>query len=175
MKRIETRRLMLEPLSAEHADALYRIYSEPAVARFLITRAGSRVEFREVFQRMLDTGRTLGMWALVHKDQGDLVGRGGFFPFSERARPEFAILLSQAWWGQGLATETGRVCLKYAFQTRRWSEVVALVRPENAGAIHLLIQLGMEAEQHIEINSEPATVYRLDRADHERRFASEWS
>jgi hypothetical protein len=36
----------------------------------------------------------------------------------------------------------------------------------------VLTRLGMEAEQQVEINSEPATVYRLDRADHERRFAS---
>ena len=172
MQRIETRRLTLDPLAPEHADDLYRIYSEPAVARFLITRPRSPTDFHEIFQRMLDFGRTLGMWALIHKEHGSLMGRCGFFAFSNEARPEFAVLLSQAWWGRGFATEVGRACLEHALQTRGWPEVVAVVRPVNAGAIHVLVKLGMEADEQIEIESEPAVVYRLNRADYERGIVS---
>ena len=167
MERIETARLTLDTLSPEHGEALYRVYSEPAVAQFLITRPSSRMEFNEVFQRMLDCGRSLGMWAVVYRDQGSLIGRCGFFGFSDQARPEFAILLSKVYWNRGLATEAGRACLKYGFQTRGWPEVVALVRPENAAAIRVLLKLGMETESRIEIGSEPALVYRIERASFE--------
>jgi len=172
MEPIETARMRLDPLSSRHTDDLYRIYSEPAVARFLITRPRSPTHFHEIFQRMLDFGRTLGMWALIHKDGGRLMGRCGFFAFSQQARPEFAILLSQAWWGRGFGTEAGRACLEQAFQNRGWPEVVAVVRPANTRAIRVLLKLGMQTEREIEIESEPAVVYRVDRAAFEQRVAN---
>jgi ribosomal-protein-alanine N-acetyltransferase len=162
---LETARLRLVPLAPEHADALHEIYGDPAVRRFLISRPDSRAEFDGIFARALECGRTLGMWAILPRDGDRLLGRCGFYAFSERARPELAILLASEAWGRGLATEAARACLRFAFDEKRFSEVIAVVRPGNASALRLLHKLGMSPEATIEIGGEPAQLHRVSRAE----------
>jgi ribosomal-protein-alanine N-acetyltransferase len=159
---LETARLRLVPLAPEHADALHEIYGDPAVRRFLISRPESRADFDGIFARALECGRTLGMWAILPRGGDRLLGRCGFYSFSERARPELAILLASEAWGRGLATEAARACLRFAFDERGVAEVVAVVRPGNAPALGLLRRLGMSPEATIEIGGEPAAFHRID-------------
>lgn len=171
MKTIETARLQLKPLSPRHADALYSIYSEPAVGRFLISRPESRQEFDAMFARALDWSRTHGMWAVCHKPGLGLIGRVGFLPFGETTRPELAFLLSECFWGRGLATEACVACLTYGFEERCWPEIVAVVRPENHAAIRVVTKLGMSTEGPITLGGAPAVVYQVDRATRVRSAA----
>jgi len=161
---IETARLRLVPLAPEHADALHEVYRDPAVRRFLVSRPTSREDFERIFARALECGRTLGMWAIFPRDGDQLLGRCGFYSFSERARPELAILLASEAWGRGLASEAAGACLRFAFEERGWSEVVALVRPGNAPALRVLHKLGMSPEATLELAGEPAQLHRMTRA-----------
>lgn len=158
---IETSRVRLEPLRAAHADALYVIYCEPAVQRFLITCPASRADFDLLFDRALGFATTHGMWAVVDTTTSAIMGRVGFFAFGESARPELAFLLSQRFWGRGLATEASSAALRHGFRRHGWPEVVALVRPANAAAIRVLSKLGMRREDTIALGSAPAVVYRV--------------
>jgi RimJ/RimL family protein N-acetyltransferase len=162
---LETTRLVLRPLTAGDRDALYGIYAEPDVARNLITRSPSPEEFDQPFARMLALSSTLGMWAIVHKDDARLMGRCGFYPFSESpaGTPELAYLLSRAYWGRGLGTEAARRCLEFAFAEQAWPEVVAIVRVDNAAAARVLRKLGMELLRRIEIRGISADLYRVER------------
>lgn len=161
MPTLETRRLRLEPLSPSHADALYSIYCEPEVRRFLITCPSNRAEFARIFDRALRLAETHGMWAIIDTALAVTVGRLGFFAFGELARPEIAFLLSQRCWRQGLATEAAAASLAYGFTHRGWAEVVGIVRPANGPAIRVLTKLGMQHEQEIELGSAPAIIYRV--------------
>jgi ribosomal-protein-alanine N-acetyltransferase len=165
---IETGRLRLEPLGREHADGLYGIYRDPAVARFLISRPDSREDFERIFERALECGRTLGMWAIRDRaTHGRLLGRCGFYSFSERARPELAILLASSAWGRGLASEASLACLRHAFEERGFAEVIAIVRPGNVAALHVVGKLGFLPEATLELAGEPALLHRVDRAGFE--------
>jgi RimJ/RimL family protein N-acetyltransferase len=162
MRELVTARLVLRPLTAADRDALFRVYAEPDVSRNLITRPQSIEEFREPFDQMLALASTLGMWAIVHG--GRLIGRCGFYPFSEEPAgvPELAYLLSRAHWGRGLATEAARRCLEFAFDEQGWTEVVAVVRPENVASARVLRKAGMEVVRRIEIRGIPADLYRVE-------------
>lgn len=159
---IATARLRLEPLAREHADRLYEIYLDPAVRRFLISRPDSRTDFERIFERALECGRTLGMWAVLDEAEGHLVGRCGFYPFSERARPELAMLLAASAWGRGLATEASLACLRLAFEERGFGEAIAIVRPGNTPALRVLRKLGMRPEATLELAGEPAELHQVD-------------
>jgi ribosomal-protein-alanine N-acetyltransferase len=160
---LETVRLRLEPLSAAHADALYAIYREPAVRRFLITCPTTRADFDRIFARALECQATHGMWAITDAATGTLLGRIGYFAFGDLARPELAFLLAEASWGRGLATEAGSACLCHAFEHRPWNEVVAVVRPGNAAAIRVLGKLHLRPEQTVMLGDQPATLYQVSR------------
>jgi RimJ/RimL family protein N-acetyltransferase len=160
---IESSRLRLEPLSRPHADGLYAIYSEPGVRRFLLTCPLDRDHFERVFAHALGFATSHGMWAIVHKPTGELIGRVGFFAYGEAARPELAFLLSQPFWGQGLATEAALAAVRYGFSHHGWSEMVALVRPDNAAAIRVLAKLRMQREQGLVVADAPAGLYQVTR------------
>jgi ribosomal-protein-alanine N-acetyltransferase len=165
VKELETARLRLRPLTAGDRDELYAIYADPEVSRTLITRPQSSEEFQEPFEQMLELSSTLGMWAIVHKDEDRFIGRCGYYLFSDPpARiPELAYLLSRAHWGRGLATEAARCCLDFAFLERAWPEVVAMVRVGNAASVRVLRKVGMEFLRRIEVRGTPADLYRVQK------------
>jgi RimJ/RimL family protein N-acetyltransferase len=164
--RLETPRLILEPLAPEHAPALRAIWCDPEVARFLISRPTSPAELDEVFARNLEAGRRFGMWALRERTGPALLGRVGFFAFGAGERPELAFLLARGAWGRGLAREAAAAALGAGFGTG-FREVVALVRPENARALRVLAALGFLPEERTLLKGEPVELHRLDR----ERFA----
>jgi ribosomal-protein-alanine N-acetyltransferase len=161
MPALDTPRLRLDPLSPSHADALYSIYCEPEVRRFLITCPSTRAEFAHVFDRTLRFGETHGVWAIVDPISAATIGRIGFFTFGELARPEIAFLLSRTCWGRGLATEAAVAAMTYGFAHHDWVEVVGIVRTANVPAIRVLAKLGMQPEGEIEFGSGPAVVQRV--------------
>jgi RimJ/RimL family protein N-acetyltransferase len=160
---LETQRLRLVPLAADHADSLYRVYTEPAVAQFLFTRPRSSDEFAAIFDRALQFGESHGMWALLSREDETLVGRVGFFAFGEAGRPELAYLLSRPAWGRGLATEACARALDHALQSHSWHEVVALIRPTNTAAVRVVEKLGFSLESNTSLNGEPAQLYQASR------------
>jgi ribosomal-protein-alanine N-acetyltransferase len=168
VRELETTRLRLRPLTAADRDALYSIYAEPEVSRNLITRPQSIEEFQQPFAQMLELSSTLGMWAIIHKGDRGLIGRCGFYPFSETpaGTPELAYLLSRTYWGIGLATEAARRCLDFVFSERPWPEVVATVRPSNSASARVLCKLGMERLQRIEIRGISADLYCVRRSSY---------
>jgi [ribosomal protein S5]-alanine N-acetyltransferase len=162
--RLDTARLVLEPLAPSHAEALYSVYQEPAVSRFLITRPRSRAEFDEILHRTLAFGRSHGMWAVLRKGEPTLIGRVGFFAFGEAGRPELAFLLSSSAWGRGYATEACRAALHRALSAHPWAEVVAVVRPANTLAERVVQKLGFSPEREVELEGEPAVLFRTARS-----------
>lgn len=61
----------------------------------------------------------------------------------------------------GLATEASWRCIGYAFRERGWSEVVALVRPENTAAVRVVEKLGMRPERTVALAGGAAVVYEI--------------
>lgn len=161
---LETPRLALEPLALAHADALYAVYQDSGVSRFLITRPSSREEFGEMHQRALAFRESHGMWALVPRGERTLIGRVGFFAFGEDGRPELAFLLSSSVWGRGYATEACQAALHHAFSVHPWAEVVAVVRPANAAAIRVLQKLGFSPEEEVHLEGERAVLFQTARS-----------
>jgi len=161
--RLDTPRLALEPLAPSHADALYALYQDPAVSRFLITRPCSREEFPEIHNRALAFSESHGMWAVLPKGARTLIGRVGFFAFGETGRPELAFLLASSAWGRGYATEACEAALHHALSVHPWAEVVAVVRPANTAAIHVVQKLGFSPEGEVRIEGEHAVLFQAAR------------
>ena len=65
------------------------------------------------------------------------------------------------YWGRGLATEAGKVCLNFAFDTLSLSDVDAFVLPENARSIGVLKKLGMTFVETLVMDGQPAQRWRI--------------
>jgi RimJ/RimL family protein N-acetyltransferase len=165
---LDTPRLLLRPLALSDLDRLTEVWTDPAVARFLLTRPRSRAEVEEKLAAMLEHARVFGMWALELRATGELIGRCGFYPYAGEGRlgdalePELAFLLARAHWGAGLASEAASAALDALFRRReRPARAIALVRPEHAASRRVLDKLGMREQRRVVVSGAEVALYAI--------------
>ena len=148
---IETPRLVLRELTESDAPALLALYRDPAVMRFM----GPPPESLEAERANIAAHRVryyarrgYGLWAVVRRDSGELVGRCGLLDaeIAGREEVEVSYLLAPAHWGLGLATEAAGAALAYAVGPLALDRVVAVVAPENERSRRVAERLGMRYE-----------------------------
>jgi len=162
---LETPRLLLRPLEPGDLDRLTEIWTDPEVARLLLTQPRSRAEVAERLDAMLEHARCFGMWALALRASGELIGRCGFYPYAGadgRVEPELAYLLAREHWGAGLASEAARAALDALFRRHRPARAIALVRPEHAASRRVLEKVGMREERRVRVSGVEVALYAID-------------
>jgi RimJ/RimL family protein N-acetyltransferase len=148
-------------------DRLTEIWTDPEVARLLLTRPRSRAEVAERLAAMIEHAARFGMWALELRTTGELIGRCGFYPYAGEGRlgaapePELAYLLARAHWGMGLATEAAGAALETLFERHRPARAIALVRPEHAASRRVLAKVGMREQRHVIASGTDVALYAV--------------
>jgi RimJ/RimL family protein N-acetyltransferase len=81
--------------------------------------------------------------AIEHRATGTLIGSAGLRATGMAvAEAEFGLELSPAWWGQGLATESSRVLLRFGFESLALQQVRGVSVTENERVGTLVRRLG---------------------------------
>ncbi len=150
----ETPRLIARRWQRDDAEAAFRIYGDPQVARFIGKTADSDIgQTRATLDIIIDRYRDsdYGSWPLLRKDDGALVGTVLLKPIPDRDHAftsdiEVGWHLARMVWGQGFATEAGRGCLRYAFENVQLAQVIAVVEPPNHRSHAVARRLGMHHE-----------------------------
>ncbi|MFE3460808.1 GNAT family N-acetyltransferase [Nocardiopsis aegyptia] len=141
---ITTRRLVLEPLSDGHADAVVRLFSAPEMSTYLGADLSDRERARTMVRaRLAYAGPPeLGHWVLLL--DGVPVGLAHLRPSHELpgGLPEIGWYLDARYGGRGLATEAARALLRYGLDEVRLSSVWALVHVDNAPSLRVAARLG---------------------------------
>lgn len=81
-------------------------------------------------------------WPLFTKDSESFVGVCGLRPYEDGKRYELGVHLKPEFWGQQLASEACLTVIKYAFETRKFSQLVSGHHPNNSTSKNLLLKLG---------------------------------
>lgn len=141
-----TARLRLEPVGAEHADDLWRLHHDQAVADW----HGGRYTFEAAFRRAAGGRRAwdkdgVDKWMAYARDTGELIGRGGLSctELDGQRRLEMGWTVRSDRWGNGYATEIGRAGLAYAFGELGADSVIAFTQPHNQRSRAVMDRLGM--------------------------------
>jgi len=77
---LETRRLLLRHLVVDDLDALFEFYSDPDVTRYIPDVPRAYEEAREELEWFMNGHPKfpeLGLWATVHRETGEFIGRCG--------------------------------------------------------------------------------------------------
>ena len=147
-----TERLVLREFVPEDTAALLEILGDPVVMQYY-PAPFSRGEVEDWIQRnrarYSDAG--FGLWALLLKDSGELIGDCGCFirELEGRVECELGWHVRRDLWGCGYATEAARRCIEYAFVKLGFTRVIALVRPENGSSCRVAEKNGMVSEKTI--------------------------
>lgn len=151
---IETERLLLRRFTPEDAADNYRIYTDPENMRFM-GRQPDSVEFeREHIHKHIANyydRHGFGLWAVVLKGDGRLIGRCGILyqPVEGVREVEVTYLIDRRYWGRGLATEAAREAVKLGFESYRFPRIVALINPENVASVRVAEKVGMRYERDV--------------------------
>ena len=146
----ETPRLLGRPLVTEDIDALHAVYGDVDAMRWVgdgkpLDRAQC-AHWVEVTHRNYAT-RGYGMFALVLRETGDVIGFCGLVHPGGQPEAEIKYALLRTYWDQGLATEAVRAMLGCGAQTFGLSRIIATIYPDNTASQRVLMKAGMAAAE----------------------------
>jgi RimJ/RimL family protein N-acetyltransferase len=167
LPRLETNRLILREHTVQDFEAVYAMWSEPAVYRYIVGRPSTR---EEAWNRLL---RYSGHWALFgygywvveERATGSYVGEMGFADFHRDivprldGRPELGWALKTMAHGKGYATEALRAITAWGDSHFAGKETAAIITPENTGSIRLAEKLGFTKKMEATYKGGPTVVF----------------
>jgi RimJ/RimL family protein N-acetyltransferase len=168
MQILETDRLVLRRLVPEDLDDLFALYSDPVIRRYFPEGTLTYEETWEELEWFLNghpAHPELGLWATIHKETGQFIGRCGLLPWTieGRAEVEVAYLLAKEYWRQGLGTEAARGILEYAFERLQLSRLICLIGRENLASIKVATNIGMTFEREVQDEKGPFLLYSREK------------
>ena len=125
---------------------MFAVYSDPEAMRWVgdglpISR-GKCEEWFEVTERNYAT-RGYGMFTLVHRESGVVVGFAGLVHPGGRPEPEIKYALHRSHWGLGLPSEAVLRLLAYGASAHDLQRIIATVAPGNVASQRALVRAGM--------------------------------
>ncbi len=171
---LETNRLMLRRLIPDDLDNLYALYRDPEMRQHFPAEGESPdktltyEETREELEWFLDghpKRPELGLWATIHKETGQFIGRCGLLPWTvdEQDEVEVAYMIDKKYWRQGLGSEAARGIRDYAFEQLGLSRLICMIYPENEASIKVAANIGMTLEKECVDEFGPFLVYSMAR------------
>ena len=161
---IDTPHLTLRAWEASDADVWHGILQEEGILRYFPNQnPPSRAKADEYIAHHLAHWEQFGYghWAVVTREDGEVVGWNGLEYLPELEQTEVAYLLSKRVWGCGYATEAARAAVRFGFETAGLSEIIGLVHPENVGSARVLEKCGMILSDRIVLWGLELSRYRI--------------
>jgi ribosomal-protein-alanine N-acetyltransferase len=166
---IETTHLILRPFQPEDADAYYAaVLSDPVTARALPTgRPVPPQRARSIIEGYADQWDEwgYGMWAVVLRENGQLIGHCGLQRLSDLDYVELTYAIQHPHVTGDLPVEAAQASLRYAFETLRIPEVFGLVLPENGPVRRVYDRLGMRPGPALHAYGQRLGSYRILQGD----------
>lgn len=164
---LETSRLTLREFVAEDADALAKILSDPETMRYYPAPYDHRgVEQWIARNRERYKNDGVGLWAMLLKSTGDLIGDCGITrqDVEGECLYEIGYHLRRDCWGQGLATEAAIACRNWGFQHLNADRLISLIRPENLPSCRVAERNGMTIWKKIDWRGLRHSVYSITKS-----------
>lgn len=141
---IETERLLLRPFRESDAEAFFKCCQNPNIGNNAGWKPhGSLEESQEILRSVFIS--QFGIWAIILKEDGRLIGSVGIIPDSKRENPQARMLgywLDESHWGKGYMTEAVQSVLDYGFNTLQLSLITANCYPHNERSQQVLKRHG---------------------------------
>lgn len=158
---LETERLYVRESTVEDVTDFYRIYGEPSMTDYIEDLFPEPEEERAYMQdyiRQMYGFYGFGMWTVIEKSKGRIIGRAGLDVREGYDLPELGFVIEKSYQQKGYAKEVCSAVLAYAKDELLFDKVQALVEKENIGSVHLLKQLGFTYQRDV---VERGTIYQL--------------
>ena len=111
------------------------------------------------------TSRGYGLWTVVEKANGQIIGCVGLQHWPGWPAVELAWAIHRSRWGHGFATEAARAALEWAWTTTTIDHIVSLINADDARSMRVATKVGERFERTDvdPINGESIHVYGIRR------------
>ena len=152
---LETERLILRRQVIEDLDALWALYCDPEITRYIPDAPRTFEEARAELEWHMNghpRNPDLGLWATIHKETGRFIGRCGLLPWTidGQEEVEVAYTIAREFWGQGPGVEAAWAIVTHAFEHLHFSRLVCLIEPDNSASVKVAQKIGMTFEKAID-------------------------
>lgn len=161
--RIETKRFYIRPLVMDDVHGIFELDSNPNVHTYLGNNPIKTLEeaenvIRYIQNQYKDLG--IGRWAIIEKTTDNFVGWTGFKYITEPVNNyvnyyDLGYRLIEKYWRKGIATETAKACLNYAFEILKLEEVYGICDVENIASKNILQKCGLNIIEVFNYNNVP--------------------
>jgi len=159
---VETERLVLRPPVAADVQTMFEIHQDPEVMRFVGKPGDISVAWRNVAMMIGHWQmRGYGMWIVVKRDDGEVIGRAGLWNEAGGPGLELGWLIRKSAWGRGYATEAARAALGWAWQHSGHDHIVSVIHAENQPSIRIAEKLGQRLEKSEMVNGSEMLTYGI--------------
>jgi RimJ/RimL family protein N-acetyltransferase len=159
-----TSRLIIREMILEDLDELYELYSHPAVTQFLepLYDRPEEIEFTKAYIKNMYGFYGYGLWSLIDKTTGRLIGRAGLNnrEVDGEIQIEMGYMIGAAYQRQGYALEACSQILEFAVTKLDCKQVNCFIDNENEASIALVKKLGFLYQQMVEIGQDQLSWYR---------------
>ncbi len=159
---LETERLLVREMKEQDLDALYEVYADPAISLYTEGLYEDRDEERAYIRDYIKHVYAFcgyGIWAVIHKESGKLIGRAGLACRDGFDTPELGYVIGVPYQRQGYATEVCRAILAYADERLGFCEIRAIFEPENLASQRLCEKLGFVKEGKLQLEGKSMLQY----------------
>ena len=169
-REIISERLSLRPIEVDNVEALHSLWTDEQVRRFLWD---GEVIPLERTRKIVETSCTLfdecgfGIWGIRERSSDELLGFAGYWHFRTPPSLELLVGVASGHWNRGIATESSRCLIRYAFEDLGFRTVEASTDSGNAASIRVLEKLGMLLQRREVVDGLETVFYRLTRDDWE--------
>lgn len=165
---LETDKLIIRDICANDVSGIFELDSDPEVRRYLglppittMQEAEAIVDY--ILNQYLENG--IGRWAVLDRKTGEFIGWSGL-KLEKEVRDDMdyydlGYRLKRKFWGQGIATITGKLALQYTFQNMNLTEIFAGAHIKNTGSNKVLNKLGFEFIETFYYDSMPHNWYGI--------------
>ena len=147
---LETPRLQLRPFRESDIPEIVRLLQDRDIQRTTlnIPYPYTEKDARDwlAFQREERAKGTGYTFAIVRKEDGQLVGAIDIRPNKRHRKAEIGYWIGKPYWGQGYATEAARAIVDFGFQTLGLNRIYATHFAENPASGRVMQKVGMTYE-----------------------------
>lgn len=149
---LETDRCIIRETTVEDVDAFFEIYSEPEIIKYTENlypeKEQERAYIEEYIEKMYKYFE-FGIWTVIWKETGEIIGRSGFSVREGYNLPELGFVIAVPFQGRGIAREICTAILKYGEEMLEFEQVQALVVKENTASLALCDKLGFTVRRSV--------------------------
>ena len=141
MKRIETERLILRPLTVADTEDVFLWAGDPVVNRYMPYPVHQSVEQTKQWLSTLGDKDEFGFCL---KETGQVIGSGSIKYVEEYDAYELGYNLNRAFWGKGYATEAAKAMLQWAYEQRNARKFMARHVTKNTSSGNVIRKCGFQ-------------------------------